>query len=320
VDGKLFQTLPTLSRQRIIGSNEFLITSNNQHKNGFGRFFSSCGEALMMSLQGLLQTFISSSSTQQGLLPGKSQSVTAFLLPIKGFADIAQFSSVVNTCDLLNNRLDLFQSPIVTIAITHYWSVHGWKVYFLQVLQYLFTLGFFVFCIYSFQYATAINQTGSGAVADEAHLAIIRAKRAHFAFLVLMALYALDEFCKLVGTKRLKQMKSPADHVNQKSTERRWPVQFRNRISIYYQLLIGQYVGNLWNTTNIVVIVSAILGSLIRYDVLLYFDSYDSHVKSSRDNLSSCILAITAVALWFKILYFLRPIKTAGQFGKLSFS
>ncbi len=312
VDGKFYQTLPTGSRQKIIGSNHFLTEGSTLIS---GSTFLTGGIRIVGWLQNAMMSLLTSATSQQGfILPGKSQLVTSFLLPIKGFADIQQFSSVMTTCDLLNNRLDLFESPIVTVALSHYWSVHGWKVYFLHVLQYLFTLAFFVFCIYSFQYAnetskiTFKNDTLTNTDSEEPFLALTNARRAHFAFLILMGLYGIDEICKLVGISKLKQQFSGLSN----------KFSVGHYLSLLSQLIGAQYVGQLWNTLNIIVISTAFFGTLIRYDLLLHYEKYNESKRSKRDKVSSCILAITAVALWFKILYFLRPIKTAGQFGELS--
>jgi hypothetical protein len=80
-----------------------------------------------------------------------------------------------------------------------------------------------------------------------------------------------------------------------------------------------------------VVVVVGVYGMYTRYHALgmcKQYNRYEHPVANgdfryycveSKENesLTSCLLAATAVLLWFKVLYFLRPFKSAGQFGKL---
>jgi hypothetical protein len=95
----------------------------------------------------------------------------------------------------------------------------------------------------------------------------------------------------------------------------------------------------MWNIIDYSVVITGVMGAFGKYSELSICEdsTYYTHtfnvtvsnnaapqeitryycdVPGSRESVSNCLLAATAVLLWFKVLYFLRPFKAAGQFGK----
>jgi hypothetical protein len=82
----------------------------------------------------------------------------------------------------------------------------------------------------------------------------------------------------------------------------------RQKIICFIGLFTSHFVTDLWNVIDISLILSGTAA------VLLGFKHGYGTVPSI------CFFALTAVCLWFKALYFLRPHRTAGLFGKLIFT
>jgi WD40 repeat protein len=228
------------------------------------------------------------------------QAVMPFMIPIKRFVDIRQFHSAIQTSEILK-RMDLFESDIVLAAITHYWNVYGWKIYMLNFIQYAFTIFMFVYSIYSYQRVVHMDRP------NEEDLS--RSLAATGGFMFFMTWYAIDEFFQVAG-KFIKFHK----------------YNLSNRRG--FHIVVQHFFFDMWNVIDCSVVICGLMGASGLYKELKFCQDENHYVTSttggspycdvSRQSTAtmSCLLAATAVLLWFKVLYYLRPSKEAGQFGK----
>ena len=278
VDHKLNRVIPHGKRAVVIGSNEFIHGPLNER-------FRSREVVLQRVFDFLIACKLSILRDQDV----HAQAVLPFMLPIKRFVDLRQFHCAVKTSDYLNN-VDIFDSEVMITAITHYWNVFGWRLYLVNFLQYAFTVFLFVVSIYAYQ-QVLIMPTFSRHKVRQAQLAV-------GFFVFFMIWFGVDEISQLIG-KFFKL------HKHQWSVARG------------LHLIVNHLLFDFWNIIDTTVVVTGILGSASR--LITLSDCYKGQVcdRFTEGNaFSSCLLAATAVMLWFKVLYFLRPIKAAGQFGK----
>jgi hypothetical protein len=234
------------------------------------------------------------------------QAVMPFILPIKHFGDVKHLYCAVKACDMLK-QVDIFESDILQAAIQHHWNTQGWHMYVANLIQYALTIFMFVVSIYSYQTVTWMDNPNPEAL-KECQLALA-------AFMVFMCLFALNELSQVIG----KYVKLH----NQNWTMTR-----------IFGFGFTHFLCDVWNVIDCSVVVTGLMGARGRYAELAqcYDSKYYEHVAvfdgqfvtkfycdlpgNKKESLTSCLLAATAVLLWFKLLYFLKPIKAAGQFGK----
>ncbi len=122
-------------------------------------------------------------------------------------------------------------------------------------------------------------------------------------FIFLMCVYGIDELAQVFGEYWKFHKYS------------------QSKFTTFLSVFINHIFFDLWNTIDCAVVISGILGSLRKVDELDYCRNHGGDCMSTYTNQSiigSCLLASTAVMLWFKVLYFLVPNKIAGEFGKFS--
>ncbi len=126
-----------------------------------------------------------------------------------------------------------------------------------------------------------------------------RIQRLIIVFVIMLGLYSLDECIQLLG----KCYYLHRSHLNG------W---------IFMKISINHFFGDFWNFIDMTVIITGIIGAFMRYRALTVCLDHGDCRNEYHKTLyaSNCILAVTAVMLWFKVLYFLRPTKSSGQFGK----
>ena len=228
------------------------------------------------------------------------QAIMPFMIPIKRFVDLRHFYGALQSSELIKS-LDIFESDVMMAAIQHFWNAYGWKVYGIILFQYSLTIFMFVYSIYTYQSVTLMSKPDD--------LSLSRCQTAAGGFMFFMTWYAFDEFFQVVG-------KFAKFHRHNISKGR------------FFHILINHFVMDMWNVIDCTVIVTGFFGSYGLYQELEYCYSesryYDPNgaalsycdVPGKGSSTTSCLLAATAVLLWFKVLYYLRPIKAAGQFGK----
>jgi hypothetical protein len=227
------------------------------------------------------------------------QAVMPFMIPIKRFVDLRQFRSAIQTSEALK-RMDIFEADIMLAAITHYWNVQGWKIYLYGLIQYTLTIFMFVYSIYAYQ--QVVHK-------DKPHRDELRkCKAATGGFMFFMTWYMVDEVFQIAG----EFIKFHKSNMTQQ---------------LGVRIILNHFL-DMWNVIDCSVIVTGLLGAAGRYKEVKYCYNGPNYVSSDGMNLyfcnlpdkgaatTSCLLAATAVLLWFKVLYFLRPSKSAGQFGK----
>jgi hypothetical protein len=185
-------------------------------------------------------------------------------------------------------------------AITHYWNVHGWKIYLYGFIQYTLTIFMFVYSIYAYQRVVHMDQPDNHA--------LLRCKAATGGFIFFMTWYMIDEMFQIAG-EFIKFHKS-------------------NLTGILGSHIVLNHFLDMWNVIDCAVVITGLIGASGRYKELKYCYNGENYVAPNGIDLSfcdvpekgnattSCFLAATAVFLWFKVLYYLRPSKSAGQFGK----
>ena len=225
----------------------------------------------------------------QYIPPALDQPVMPFSTPIRRFATIQQFAAMIETSEVIDNLI-VFDSPIVDAAIKHFWEVYGWKIHAVALIQYVVTIVLFVASIYLFP---SPSDPYNG-------LRFRQTQRANVLFMLMMVGYAVDEVCQLIAKCYLLHRS-------------------RLNASLFLQLSFDHFLGDVWNMIDAAVICTGFSGVYMRFSILS--KCVEAHIchdepYQARTTTSNCILAITAVMLWFKILYFLRPSKAAGQFGK----
>jgi hypothetical protein len=239
--------------------------------------------------------------------PVRAQPVMPLSVPLKKFATIQQLAALIEASDEIDN-VQVFDNPVVNAAIKHYWEAFGWKVHLLAFLQYLLTIMVFTACIYYFPDAI-----------EGDHNKYRKVQRANLLFGFLMVMYGIDEIFQVVG---------------------KVVIVFRSQLtfSLFSSLFFDHLFGDIWNLIDSLVVSTGLVGVITHFKILSTcydevmtsaaktfagtstgrmaddMDCYDRYHQSI--TFSNCILAITAVMLWFKVLYFLRPTKSAGQFGK----
>jgi hypothetical protein len=230
-----------------------------------------------------------------------NQAVMPFMIPIKRFVDLRQFRSAIQTSEVLK-RMDIFEADVMLAAITHYWNVQGWKIYLYGLTQYFLTIFMFVYSIYAYQRVVHMHRPDTDS--------LLRCKAATGGFIFFMTWYMIDEVFQIAG-KFIKFHNS-------------------NLTGVRGTHIILNHFSDMWNVIDCSVIVTGLLGASGRYKELKYCYNGDNYVAPDGTDLSfcdlpdrgvattSCLLAATAVLLWFKVLYYLRPSKSAGQFGKCS--
>ena len=317
VKHNLFRVIPNAKRTGIFGSNYFRDNAEldeeyrpSIHIRGIkaGRYLSHLYTAITMRIYNALMTF------KLVVVKGEDfdkQAVMPFMLPIKRFVDIRQLYVAVKSSDELKS-VEIFDSDILRVAIKHYWNVHGFQLYRLNLLQYFATVVTFVNSIYL--YGRAISSDGVDLVL------LLQAKRSIAAFLFFMAWFGIDEVCQVIG--------------------KYWKIYKHNRTyARLFHIVFSHFVLDFWNIIDCSIVISGTLGSYRRHmeldecysgSSLIAIPSYDSvgaligttyrcNLGVESSSISSCLLATTAALLWFKVLYYLRPIKASGQFGKLMF-
>ncbi len=182
------------------------------------------------------------------------------------------------------------------------------------MFQYACTIGFFVYSIYSYQYVVNklsrhvhVNSSNSGAMSSSLSQSMLddidNTKYTFMVFIFLMCVYGIDELAQVFGEYWKFHKYS------------------QSKFTTFLSVFINHIFFDLWNTIDCAVVISGILGSLRKVDELDYCRNHGGDCMSTYTNQSiigSCLLASTAVMLWFKVLYFLVPNKIAGEFGKFS--
>jgi hypothetical protein len=87
---------------------------------------------------------------------------------------------------------------------------------------------------------------------------------------------------------------------------------------VVFTLRMGfQHLGDLWNAIDWATIATGIAGSHYRFASLQHCSANHRCNRESMDSVkASCLLAVTAVLLWSKVMYFLTPWMAAGKLGK----
>jgi WD40 repeat protein len=315
VNYKMNRVISNQDRQIIIGSNDFkfgpLDSKFRPPLNQQSRFFR-VRKAMRLTID-----FLTSLPKKDGVFSSnhdlQKQAVMPFMLPIQKFADVRQLKCLVTISETLD-KVELFDSEVVITTITHYWNRFGFKVYCLNLIKYSLTVIIFCYAIYTAQHAmteqaAAINQqqpsTGvvSGSISNLLANEFQKARNTSKLFILLMAWYALDEICQIFGYL----------WTFHKNT---WT------ISMLFHVFVSHVIFDFWNAIDCAVIVTGIVGMVLEIRDLnrcQYSDLcqvFAGHITDHQSVLGSCLLATTAVLLWFKVLYFLRPIQAAGRFGK----
>jgi WD40 repeat protein len=305
VNGDLTRTIPFHNRSMVIGSNSFPLDSNFESKRDNDHYKPWCLNMFcycrpMKSFFSLLRLF------KVQVLDGEErhkQSVTPFMLPIKHFSDVKHLYCAVRACNTLH-RVDLFESDLLIAAIHHNWNTRGWRIYMTTLVQYGLTVILFVIAIYSYHNVTSTS--------NEVYGAWRKCRRSMAAFMFFLSLFGLNECFQVFGKyKRLYNF-----------------TRQNMKFSRIAHIIVNHFACDWWNIVDCAVVVVGILGMHGRYRRLgnceEYYNVQHAHegkyycLPTESDSFTSCLLAATAVLLWFKVLYFLRPFKAAGQFGKFT--
>ena len=317
VDHNLFRVIPNGKRIAVLGSNLFQhhkvddyyrpIISHDDKTLTVVQYWRKSIKNFKLRLYDALMTF------KVRIIRGDDndkQAVMPFMLPIKRFVDVRQLFVAVRSSDILG-RLDVFESEIMVTAITHYWQTYGWKVYWLNLIQYFYTIATFVISIYLYERAISCSAPNKELLR--------RTQLATIGFLFFMSWFGIDEVCRVIG--------------------KFWKLYKNNHTAVrLLHIFLSHFLFDLWNVIDGCLAFTGLYGGYLRlvelnecysqgsYVTFMKFDSSNVNAITVTQcypyegfgSWSSCLLATTAALLWFKVLYYMRPIKVAGQFGKLN--
>ena len=245
------------------------------------------------------------SSTKKDIAASKSKlinecsleeqdTVLPFLLPIEGFVSVDHFAALVKVSDVINN-VKVFESEVIVEALNHHWNDIGWKLYLTNLFRYALTVIIFVIGIYSYQQCLPLVRNEEESNKFNSKLSI--AYRSMVIFLILMIWYGCDEVFEFVY--KVGKLAVNGTHV----------------LGSFF--IIWSHMFDFWNLIDSGIVISGIMGSVKALEVL---DECDIHNHCNRDSktatTANCLLAAAAVFLWFKVLYFLRPLQMSGEFGE----
>eukprot|EP01038_Epipyxis_sp_PR26KG_P005462 gene5462-7563_t len=209
---------------------------------------------------------------------GRAQPVTALYLPLKDAAHPEVFSLFVQVSKELNT-VDMFDSDVVKTALNFVWLKYGLDSHTLSTVIHLLYLLLFGFTIYS----------NDGRNSTSLSFAIIN-NRDYFQ-LGLQCLVLLSVLYFTI--EELRQM-----HANEKMV-----VINKKKYKFFVRIFIRIYkhLTEFWSIVDVCIILTAAVGMIQR---LAY--------PSSEWAIGKCILAVSSILVWFKILYFMRPFESSG--------
>jgi WD40 repeat protein len=208
--------------------------------------------------------------------PVEPQPVTSMVVPFKDCNNVYHYLKMFVDVSNQLNDVSIFESEIGCVFLRYFWHIRGRGAHVLAFFKYLMFLTLFLITIYAYT--------------DH--------YRHHPILIILSALcivgfvwYGYEEI------QQMRRMSSDKAHLTQNLAKQR-PL-----YSIWTVLLT--HFADLWNAVDIIVVVSGIVGLLLRI-------GYGRDTPTGRS-----FLAITSVFMWFKILYFLRPFSTSGPLGMM---
>jgi hypothetical protein len=233
------------------------------------------------------------------------QTVTSLMVPLKTAASIEMLGLYVEVSNLLKN-VDIFASPIGMIALRYYWQSHGKRLHLLAMVKYLACLLIFMFCIYSYQFQFKREHVRTMGDA-------IRINAFNVVMIWIFAYYFYEE---------IEQCRSKYQAVRVKLRSRLFVTQSIDKsghdmyesdeelgLSKYVRVgafILSHFIFDIWNFCDIVISFTGITGLVVS---IIYADESPA---------GRILLCITSVAMWFKVLYFMRPFSTSGPLGKFA--
>jgi ABC-type Fe3+-siderophore transport system permease subunit len=313
LDGGITRTIPHGKRLIVVGSGSFPLDANFQPKKSppipnVHKIFQPFVYCYLLLVRNIFWVY---RWLKVKVIDGEEinkQAVTPFMLPIRYFSQAKHLYCAIRTCDALQ-RVDLFDSDVLIAAIIHNWNTRGWRLYLSNLIEYALTIITFVISIYTYQNVTSEQNK------DEK--ALMKARGAMVGFMFFLSLFGLHELCQVIG-KFLKLHNCNRANMS---------------IARTFHILINHFVCDVWNIIDYSVVITGFYGMYGIFSELSECRDYTHPVNVNngaaetlyyckipkhRQAVISCLLAATAVLLWFKVLYFLRPFKAAGQFGKFA--
>lgn len=201
------------------------------------------------------------------------QPIATFMLPIRNSNSLTnRLGLFVSVSENLDD-IELFNAHIVRLLLSYFWKDYGRKVHIKTTLQYAIFFIIYLLCIYSFKAFTKGTETSSEIVLYRIFTLICIA----FLFYYLIQEYQQQlEGADWEGTSIIKKFRILA-----------------------YTTMIAPFTST-WNAVDVCLLITGIAGLIIR--IIMLKDIV----------LSRCLLAVSSILIWFKILYFMRPIPETG--------
>lgn len=276
------------------------------------------------------------------------QPVTSLAIPLQNIAKVDE--SLVLFLEVSNqlNRVDIFDSEIVIIALRYFWDNYGKEAHLIAVLRYVILLFLFDFALYYYE-ITYANQpwrdlisANNGTLPENTNpnwgviwfddntegqhlnssLNYNHTGFVIFNYIVLgYFIYYFIEECIQV-TRELHHyeaaVKSKPLHRTPSSTTPSAPTATTSATSSTASTFTSS-IDKVFNWLK--VIVQHVLGDIWNFiDISLVVTGtvgmvcriyYDEDSPTGR-----CFLALCSILLWFKLLYYLRPFSNSGPLGK----
>lgn len=226
-----------------------------------------------------------------------SQAVISFFLPLRHATDIKHgLSFFSQLCKKVHN-LELYSSDVAVVSLRYLWSSIGMKTHMEQMYSYFSFLLVFLVTSYLYQFHWSHEQ-------DNVLWDVI-VNGMMIVTIIIMSIYLIQEY-RQIRFRFLQRLKLRLEEREQYKDEKMSNFSyFRFRAVIGYRNLKAHFYRDYWNVLDVISNISGIAG----FGIALSKQQHD-------DRVSRCLIAVTAIALWFKILYYLRPFHNSGPLGK----
>eukprot|EP01040_Poterioochromonas_malhamensis_P015180 gene15180-16949_t len=208
----------------------------------------------------------------------EAQPVTCMMLPIRECGKVHEYlEKFLHASDQCNKNVEIFNSPAGIHLLQYYWQIRGRSAHTISFLKFLFFTA--LFCVVTF-FSPSSHNSGSSYYHDYPGLVFLSCL-----CLVGFLIYGYEEYRQMtfIQVRRRAMMSSSSADIS------------LTRIG---SLLL--HFSDMWNTVDFIIVVTGCVGLVLR---LVYANDTD---------VGKTFLALTAVFLWCKLLYFLRPYSSTG--------
>ncbi len=215
--------------------------------------------------------------------------VTSLMVPLMHGGSLMMLTTFVEVSHALQS-MAIFDSPVGAMILKYYWNYRGKRNHIRAFIMYLVNLILFMICM----------KIGR----EPDYLSSFSVFIIELIVLALFVYYLYEEIQQFRNKLNILRPKLSSTILfdGKEGCEKEKKYVY---IARFMGLLLSHFCLDIWNVFDVVAASTGISGLTLRIVS-----------KDRENNLSRMLLSITAITLWFKALYFMRPFPSSGPLGK----